>query len=88
MAPISPRGQGGEFSGHRFPDGAPFERRESVLEVDIDNSHRCIPSREVPGMLVWRERLFAFMALNATRATSYYHVPPDRVVELGIQIEI
>jgi K+ transporter len=28
------------------------------------------------------------MARNAARATAFYHLPPERVVELGIQIEI
>ncbi|MDA3920154.1 MAG: potassium transporter Kup [Salinisphaera sp.] len=47
-----------------------------------------IPTRAVPGMMVWREHLFIFMARNATPATAYYKIPPERVVELGIQIEI
>jgi KUP system potassium uptake protein len=41
-----------------------------------------------PGMALWRERLFAVMARNATTATAYFEIPPDRVVELGEQIEI
>ncbi|RAI39712.1 potassium transporter Kup [Rhodoplanes roseus] len=41
-----------------------------------------------PGMAVWRERLFAFMALNATRATVFFNIPTERVVELGTQLEI
>ncbi|MBO9469103.1 potassium transporter Kup [Endozoicomonas sp. G2_2] len=67
---------------------------EFDLDVDLDETtfyvgrESLIPTSEVPGMMVWREHMFAFMALNATRATAYYHIPPDRVVELGIQIEI
>jgi KUP system potassium uptake protein len=41
-----------------------------------------------PGMAPWRERLFAMMSRNATTATAYFGIPPDRVVELGEQIEI
>lgn len=41
-----------------------------------------------PGMAVWREKLFALIAHNATTATAYFGIPPDRVVELGEQIEI
>jgi K+ transporter len=37
---------------------------------------------------LWRERLFAFMSRNARSATLFFHLPPDRVVELGAQIEI
>ena len=41
-----------------------------------------------PGMAPWRERLFAVLARNATTATAYFGIPPDRVVEMGEQIEI
>jgi KUP system potassium uptake protein len=41
-----------------------------------------------PGMAEWREKLFALMSRNATTATAYFGIPPDRVVELGEQIEI
>ena len=40
------------------------------------------------GMQRWRERLFAIMSRNAVRATSFFRIPPDRVVELGMQIEL
>jgi KUP system potassium uptake protein len=41
-----------------------------------------------PGMAQWRERLFVLMARNAVRATTYFRLPPERVVELGVQVEI
>ena len=41
-----------------------------------------------PGMFIWRERLFAFMARNAQGATAFFRLPPNRVVELGMQVEI
>ena len=40
------------------------------------------------GMAVWRERLFAIMSRNARPATAYFRLPPNRVVELGAQIEL
>jgi KUP system potassium uptake protein len=43
---------------------------------------------ERPGMALWRERLFAFMARNAQRATAYFRIPPNRVIEIGAQIEL
>ncbi|WP_423820721.1 potassium transporter Kup [Salinisphaera sp. SPP-AMP-43] len=67
---------------------------EFGLEIDPDQTtyyvgrETLIPSAEVPGMMVWRERLFAFMSRNAVSATSFYQIPTDRVVELGIQIEL
>jgi len=40
-----------------------------------------------PGMAIWREKLFALMARNARSATDFFRPPPDRVLELGAQIE-
>jgi KUP system potassium uptake protein len=40
------------------------------------------------GMMVWRDKLFVFLSRNARRATNYFQIPPDRVVEIGIQLEI
>jgi len=39
-------------------------------------------------MAHWRKRLFAFLARNAPSATAYFEIPPNRVVELGAQIEL
>ena len=41
-----------------------------------------------PGMALWREKIFALISRNATSATAYFCLPPDRVVELGAQVEI
>jgi KUP system potassium uptake protein len=40
------------------------------------------------GMSRWRKALFAFVSRNARSATAYFGIPPDRVVELGMQIEL
>ena len=47
-----------------------------------------IPTSDVPGMALWRDHLFAWMTRNATRATDFFNIPPNRVVELGTHIEI
>ncbi|HZF11261.1 MAG TPA: potassium transporter Kup [Thermoanaerobaculia bacterium] len=36
----------------------------------------------------WRERLFAYMARNAVRPTDFYRIPPNRVIELGMQVKL
>ena len=46
---------------------------------------RLIPTG--PRMCKWRKKLFALMSRNARSATEYFRIPPDRVVELGAQIE-
>ena len=39
-------------------------------------------------MALWRKKLFIFMSRNAWNATSFFKLPPDRVVELGNQVEL
>lgn len=41
-----------------------------------------------PGMPHWRERLFAIMSKNAQRPTAFFRIPPNQVIEVGIQVEI
>ena len=39
-------------------------------------------------MWKWRESLFVFLYRNARPATSFFRIPPNRVIELGIQIKL
>jgi KUP system potassium uptake protein len=39
-------------------------------------------------MAIWREKLFVLISRNAMRATAFFKIPSDRVVELGMQLEI
>jgi KUP system potassium uptake protein len=39
-------------------------------------------------MMSWRKGLFAYMSRNAPPAVTYFGIPPDRVMELGVQVEI
>jgi KUP system potassium uptake protein len=46
-----------------------------------------IPS-DHPDLQPWREQIFMQMANTALDATRYFRLPPDRVVEIGSQVEI
>lgn len=39
-------------------------------------------------MMQWRKKLFAFVSRNAVPATAYFGIPPGRVVELGMQVNL
>ena len=39
-------------------------------------------------MFRWRKALFSFISRNARSATQYFGIPADRVVELGMQINL
>jgi KUP system potassium uptake protein len=63
------------------------------LALDLDDltyflGRETIIVTRQPGMAVWREKLFVLMARNAVRATAFFRLPPERVVELGVQVEM
>jgi KUP system potassium uptake protein len=68
-------------SGRR---GFSFEMMETSFFV----SRETLVSTPRPGMARWRERLFSSMSKNAVKASDFFHVPTNRVVELGTQIEL
>jgi KUP system potassium uptake protein len=47
-----------------------------------------LASSSRPGMALWREKLFSWMLRNAESAMEFFKLPPNRVVELGSQVEI
>ena len=59
------------------------EAAETTYYVD---SARLLPTGPAP-MMRWRKRLFSFMARNASAATDFFNIPPNRVVELGARLE-
>jgi KUP system potassium uptake protein len=65
--------------------GLPFEW--STTTFFLGREH-LIASHRSGGMAIWRERLFSLMARNAQRAGTFYRIPPDRVVELGAEVEL
>jgi KUP system potassium uptake protein len=40
------------------------------------------------GMARWRVRMFAWLTRNAQPANKFFNIPPDRVMEIGAQIEL
>ena len=46
-----------------------------------------LPSSK-PSMPLWQEKIFALMSRNAQRPTAFFRIPPNQVIEVGIQIEI
>jgi KUP system potassium uptake protein len=47
---------------------------------------RLLPTGTSP-MMSWRKRLFILMSRNARSASEFFGLPPNRVVELGAQVE-
>ncbi|MDE3153855.1 MAG: potassium transporter Kup [Acidobacteriota bacterium] len=77
------------------PNAVEVLTRARARGLDVDMSdvtfflgrETLLPSAK-PEMARWRYRLFAFMSRNARHATNFFRIPTERVVELGMQIDI
>ena len=65
--------------------GMTFDVMETSFFLSREN---VLPRADTPGMAFWRDHLFAWMTRNATRATDFFNIPANRVVELGTHIEL
>ena len=65
-------------------DGFEFDMMETSFFV----SRETLIASVAPGMALWRERLFVSMSKLAVKATDFFHIPTNRVVELGTQVEL
>ncbi len=66
------------------------ERHMSIPPMDTTyflGRETLIVTARPSGMAMWREKLFASMTRNAESAARFFRLPPNRVVELGAQIE-
>ncbi|MGY6769325.1 potassium transporter Kup [Komagataeibacter xylinus] len=59
-----------------------------ALQASYFTSRELLVRSSVPKLSRWRMSLFLFMARNATPATEFFRIPPDRVVELGVRLGI
>jgi KUP system potassium uptake protein len=66
------------------PFGLTFKHLETTYFLSRET---IVPSAD-PAMPRWSGHLFAVMARNARTASSFFRLPPNRVVELGAQIEL
>jgi KUP system potassium uptake protein len=65
--------------------GEPFNMMSTSFFL---GRQKLIPTRNVPGMALWREKLFAWMMKSSESAMEFFKLPTNRVVELGSQLQI
>jgi KUP system potassium uptake protein len=64
--------------------------RERIIIADGERkpgTRRAPDDAVLPRMARWRKKLFVLMSRNARSATEFFGIPPNRVVELGAQVE-
>ncbi|MGC8490783.1 MAG: potassium transporter Kup [Syntrophobacteraceae bacterium] len=67
--------------------------REAGVEFRMDNvsfflGRERLTLREKPKMGRLRSYLFLFMSRNATDAATFFDIPSDRIIEIGVQLEL
>jgi len=58
------------------------------LQVSYFVSSETLVPTKSPGMAQWRKKVFSVLSRNAERATAFFSLPANRVVELGMQIRL
>jgi KUP system potassium uptake protein len=69
---------------HCESKGLDFDMMDTTFFI----SRETVVATDRPGMPLWRDKLFAFMARNSNPATAFFRIPGNRLIELGTQIEI
>jgi KUP system potassium uptake protein len=87
----------GRPDGNRRPIGMKlmattfYLGRETLIATSSSKRRGTAPPTDgvptVGRMAVWRKKLFILMTRNARSATAFFGLPPNRVVELGAQIQ-
>lgn len=64
------------------------------LSVDLEQTtyylarETIISTPQNSGMMRWQEKLFSFMSRNSLRATAFFNIPAEQVIEVGQYVEI
>ena len=58
------------------------------METSFFMARDSLVVKEIPQMSIWRESLFVWMMQNAARASDFFRVDSDRLIEIGAKIEL
>ncbi len=67
---------------------APFGLEVDPRQASYFLGRRVIKSSPKSAMPFWQQRIFIMLANQASRAIEFFRIPPDRVVELGMQMSV
>ena len=59
-----------------------------IMSTSFFLSRRSLKPSPNSGMPLWQDRLFIKLAKTADDATTYFHIPSERVVEIGTQVSV
>jgi KUP system potassium uptake protein len=59
-----------------------------IMSTSFFMSRRSLKASAHSGMPVWQDKVFIALASSADSATDYFHIPAERVVEIGAQVTV
>ena len=59
-----------------------------IMATSFFLSRRTIVASSASSFSAWRRQLYVFLSKNSADPTSFFHLPPGRVVELGAQVSL
>ncbi len=65
-----------------------FEFKKDPSDISYFVSRLQPVATDLPGMALWREKLFVLMLRNAAQAFDFYQIPSEDVIELHMKIDI
>jgi KUP system potassium uptake protein len=71
---------------HPGPHGSPVT--VNLMQTTFYLGRETLMATGTSKMAQWRKKLFILMTRNAQSATAFFGLPPNRVVELGAQIQL
>lgn len=67
---------------------AQFNLEFDLMDTSFFLARDTVVPSKLLGMSLWREQLFAWMYQNGAKPSDFFHIPANRVVELGTKVEI
>jgi len=67
---------------------AQFNMEFDLMDTSFFLARDTVVPSKLLGMSLWREQLFAWMYQNGAKPSDFFHIPANRVVELGTKVEI
>jgi KUP system potassium uptake protein len=59
-----------------------------IMSTSFFMSRRSLKASAHSGMPLWQDKVFIALASSADSATDYFHIPAERVVEIGAQVTV
>ncbi len=78
----------GYMDSPNVPKALRRKLRFDIMATSFFLNRRTVLVSERPGMPLWGKRIYVGLSRTANAAHDYYHLPSDRVIELGQQISL